>query len=58
MGKQAYVHICIGIMLGMVFASVLNAIQPRTIIHEVSLTIDKPLEARLDIEPIERRMLE
>lgn len=57
MNNSQYVHICIGIMLGFVFTSVIHAIQPRTIHHHVSLNIDKPIEAKLDIEAVDNCMV-
>lgn len=56
MNNSQYVYICIGIMMGFVFTTVVNSLQPRNITHEVHLTIEKPLEAKLDLSPVMEKM--
>jgi len=41
-----------GLCMGMIVSHGLNMLQPRHITHNVNLTLEKPIEARLEIEPI------
>lgn len=44
--------LALGLSLGMIVSHGLNMLQPRYITHNVALTLEKPIEARLEIEPI------
>lgn len=44
--------LALGLCLGMIASHGLNMLQPRHITHNVALTLEKPIEARLEIEPI------
>lgn len=48
----------LGLCVGMIVSHALNMLQPRHITHNVNLSLEKPIEARLDIQPIEERILE
>jgi len=44
--------LALGLCFGMIASHALNMLQPRYITHNVALTLEKPIEARMMIETI------
>ena len=51
-GLFIFCLIGIGFTCGVAFSQALLAIQPKNVTHNVNLTLEKPLEARLQIEAV------
>lgn len=52
-GLFIFCLICIGFCFGVVLSQVLWTMQPKNVTHNVNLTIEKPIEARLQIEAVD-----